>query len=218
MKYLGYFLIFCAVIYSASWVPFLISSSHVVAIDLPYAGTDPLGSGVISPAIDPSIDDSVHIFEHALVFGGLHTDGEPLSELNQERLNAAIDVYNDGSASRIVVSNTATAAQAMKDYLIDRGIPEDRILVDDSAEYSEDTCRTHAENQDDYRTLLISHRFHIPRITHLCKSYEMSVSSYAAEESRVGESTSSFIQKLSIRSYRYHREMALLNLSLLGIY
>lgn len=197
-------LIISFAVYLLSWMPFiyLLLTSPVIE-ELTMASpttTEPL------------------IVPRGIVFGGLYTNGEPMSELNQERLLAAIELYKQGTIQTIVVSNTKDASLAMQQYLVDRDIPKEKIELDTQADITEDSCIHQATSHPDEYTVLISHRYHLPRALHLCSKHGVEAMGYPAELIRTGPSQSTWLEKMSIRAWRYQREAVLLDLSLLGLY
>ena len=107
----------------------------------------------------------------ALVLGNqVNPDGTPSPRL-KARLDTAADCYKQGYFPRIIASG-ATGREgvpegtAMKRYLVDQGIPEDAVLVDDEGV---DT-RASAENaavilrEKGWKSVfVITQYFHIPR-------------------------------------------------------
>ncbi|MEO0358848.1 MAG: YdcF family protein [Pseudomonadota bacterium] len=78
--------------------------------------------------------------EAALVFGALVRSGT-ISPLHAQRLDTAIALHRGGKADVIVVSNALSAAQTMRDYLLNQGIDPSVIELDGQAEHTPDTCR-----------------------------------------------------------------------------
>lgn len=70
---------------------------------------------------------------------GLNSDGTPSPTL-QKRLDGCIDYHSRNPDAYIVVTggysrfNNCTEGSAMKKYLVEKGIPSDRILTDEKAE------------------------------------------------------------------------------------
>ena len=112
--------------------------------------------------------------EAIIVLGcGLNSDGTPSNTL-KNRLDGGIDYYNKNPSSVIVVSgavsrfNNITEGASMKRYLVENGIPEDKILVDEQAtntrenfEYSLKLLENHGVNTD--KVVFVTNSFHILR-------------------------------------------------------
>lgn len=72
-----------------------------------------------------------------LIVLGAHVEGREISESLRRRLARAHQYYIDDPRVRIIVSGgkgkgeDITEAEAMKDYLLQKGVPEDKILCED---------------------------------------------------------------------------------------
>lgn len=73
-----------------------------------------------------------------LVLGAQINEDQPSPHL-QHRLDKAVELYNDGYGEMVLVSGgqgsdeIMTEAQVMKNYLIKRGVPAERILTEEQA-------------------------------------------------------------------------------------
>lgn len=77
-------------------------------------------------------------FDYLIIHGAGLIDGNRVSKLLAERLDKAIDVYSKDPTPTIMIpsggkggNETVSEARAMADYLIEKGIPEDRIVLED---------------------------------------------------------------------------------------
>ncbi|PTM57708.1 YdcF family protein [Desmospora activa] len=75
--------------------------------------------------------------EVAIVLGAALWDGEPSPAL-RERLEAALQLYEDGLVARIILSggegnDGISEAEGMKRYLTARGVPADDLLLEEEA-------------------------------------------------------------------------------------
>ena len=152
--------------------------------------------------------------DRALIFGAVVRGGR-ISPLHADRLDSAIALWRAGKAPELVVSNAARAAGVMRDYLRQRGVPDGVIVVDGKAPSTPDTC----VNQRDRKAakfILISQRFHLPRLALQCARRGITGDYVAADRS--ANSTLSTTHRWSIRAYRQTREAVLVWLELLGLY
>ena len=82
-----------------------------------------------------------------IVLGSGVKNGRPNITL-QNRLDAAIDYYNINNDAYIVAAGglarqkDTTEAAVMKNYLLEKGIPEEKIVVEDKSIPRQDICRT----------------------------------------------------------------------------
>ncbi len=98
------------------------------------------------------------------------------SILLQDRLNRALDWWEDHQDVRIVVTGAQgpdepeTEASAMADYLTERGVPEDQIILEDRSSNTIQNLRNAAEllEEEDYDigdgVLVVSNSWHLTRV------------------------------------------------------
>ena len=186
-------------LYVTSWIPWLVFSTH----------TD----------VKQSVED-LGVRDIAIVFGGLHETGEPFSETNRERLEAAVTLYELQLVDSIVVSNTRAAAEEMWAYLVDRGLDVDDVLIDGAAVVTEDTCVSMRHRfQEEVSFVYISHGYHVPRVTFLCRRQGLSGVGIGAEHVvALDRAPVPPIRRAQIRFVRVQREAILTTLSFLGVY
>ncbi|WP_138466494.1 YdcF family protein [Poseidonocella sp. HB161398] len=152
----------------------------------------------------------------ALIFGALVRDGA-ISPLHAERLDTGAELYETGKAQVIVVSNAQRAAGIMKDYLLERGVPEARIEVDGAAQSTPDTCVTEAARDRPRSVQLVSQAYHLPRIALQCRRLGVR-GQYVAAIRKEGDEGASLWTKIRVRSSRHTREALLVWAELLGQY
>ncbi|CAB3742132.1 hypothetical protein LMG22037_06569 [Paraburkholderia phenoliruptrix] len=124
----------------------------------------------------------------AIVFGNqVHADGSPSSRLSA-RLDRARQCYDNGLCHQIFVSGGidkqgTDEARAMEDYLVKRGIPKERIVMDNMGLDTWDTVRNASAYMQTHHlksALVVTQYFHVPRaalalrrfgINHVAGSY-----------------------------------------------
>ena len=116
-----------------------------------------------------------------LVYGaGL--EGERPGKALQKRLNTAYELYEGCPDALIIVSGgqgdneVRPEAEAMKEYLVEKGIPEEQIIEEDKSRNTIQNIQYSFEIIDemellDYTVVSVSNAFHIPRIILLCEKY-----------------------------------------------
>lgn len=128
-----------------------------------------------------------------VVLGAAQFNGVP-SQVFQARLDTAFDLYQQGYAPMIVVTggrllgDQYTEAEAGKNYLVDRGVPADVILMEN---VSHNTAASFEGVQRILRPrgveslLLVSDGFHLYRSKMLAENAGFEAYGYAAENSPI---------------------------------
>lgn len=118
--------------------------------------------------------DNVTYQEDAVIVLGARVNGETPSLILGERLNVALRYYQQNPRVMIVVSGgqgpdeIMTEAQAMKKYLVARGVPAERILQEGKSRNTSENIRFSKLILDQhfdtaYQTVLITNDFHLLR-------------------------------------------------------
>lgn len=124
--------------------------------------------------------------EVALVFGALVTE-DGVSWPLRWRLEAASNLYKKGLVNRILVSGDNrwrdyNEPLAMKQWLVDNGVPEERIACDYAGRRTLDTCARAVRLwgvRD--RVILVSQAYHLPRALFLARSWGMDAVAVSAD-------------------------------------
>ncbi len=138
-----------------------------------------------------------------VVLGAAQFNGTP-SRVFQARLDTAYELYQQGASDVIVVSggklpgDVYTEAEAGRNYLVDRGVPPEAVLLEHlSSDTSESMTRVaellSVQGIDD--VLLVSDGFHLYRSRMLAEEQGLSVQTHGA--------TSSPIKSGSSTEFRY---------------
>ncbi|MCP2086119.1 UNVERIFIED_ORG: vancomycin permeability regulator SanA [Paraburkholderia sediminicola] len=115
----------------------------------------------------------------AIVYGNeVHADGSPSGRLSA-RLDEALHCYAKGICHEIMVSGGVEKqgvdeALAMKNYLVAKGVPQGRIVMDNMGLNTWDTARNasaYMNAHDLHSALVVSQYFHIPRATIALKRF-----------------------------------------------
>lgn len=118
--------------------------------------------------------DQVPAAPVALVLGALvHDNGNPSAFL-QARLALAKRLFDDGKVRAVLVSGDHgeweyNEPDAMREWLIARGLPADRVVADYAGFDTYDSCQraTHVFGVD--KLIVITQSFHIARAVALCR-------------------------------------------------
>jgi len=119
-------------------------------------------------------------FDYVIIHGCGLKNGEQLTRLLSDRVDRAIEIYRRCKVKPIIIPSggrggdeTISEAQAMKNYLLAHGIPEESILLEDgSATTRENLLNSKAlidAREGGKRTALISSNYHIYRCLRLAR-------------------------------------------------
>lgn len=135
-----------------------------------------------------TVDEAKNIkMEAALVFGaGVYRDNRPSGVL-QDRIETAVDLYNQGSVDYILMSGdnaerSRYETDVMTAYAIELGIPEEKILQDEYGYSTIDSIRNAKEKFGIDTILAVSQQFHETRILLICD--EIGLDAYAVGADR----------------------------------
>ncbi|MBA4083552.1 MAG: hypothetical protein C0493_01165 [Kytococcus sp.] len=111
----------------------------------------------------------------AIVLGaGLDAEGEPTPFL-AARLDIARDLYLDGTVDAILVSgdnrtHSYDEPTAMRDHLVDAGVPRERVVRDFAGRDTYDTCVRARRIFEVPDAVIVSQGYHVPRAVAVCRA------------------------------------------------
>ncbi|MFF4216475.1 SanA/YdcF family protein [Streptomyces nondiastaticus] len=108
----------------------------------------------------------------AMVFGAGLWDGKPSPYL-AHRLDAAVELYRAGKVRVVLVTGDNSREEydepdAMRAYLTERGVPEDRVVTDYAGFDTWDSCTRAVRVFGVKKAVLITQGFHVRRALALC--------------------------------------------------
>jgi vancomycin permeability regulator SanA len=90
------------------------------------------------------------------------------SDAAVERLNVALEVLRSGNTDRVMVSGQPFEVNAMRRFLVDRGVASAMITTDDGSDRTFDTCER--LRKDGLRAVvLVSQAEHVARAVFTCR-------------------------------------------------
>ena len=122
----------------------------------------------------------------AIVFGaGLTRDGRATRVL-RDRVETGVRLYFDGKVSKLLMSGDNShegynEPQAMKEYALHLGVPEEAIVLDYAGRRTYDTCYRARDIFGVKEALLVTQSFHLPRALYLCNQLGVEAIGVAAE-------------------------------------
>ncbi len=112
-------------------------------------------------------------YDMALVLGCGIRNGEP-SLMLKDRLDKAVELYEKGYISDIIVSGTHkdnySEVDVMVKYLKEKGIPESSIIRDDNGNSTRESINNFAKNYKKKKVLIISQKYHLYRTLYLASN------------------------------------------------
>ncbi len=123
-------------------------------------------------------------FDYVIIHGAGLLDGDRISKLLADRLDKAIEVYRkDPTPPKMIPSGgkgtdeTVSEAEAMAAYLINKGVPESDIIIEDKSATTFENLRNSKEiieeeaAKGDRRkyTALVTSNYHVYRALRYCK-------------------------------------------------
>lgn len=147
--------------------------------------------------------DSVPDRPVAIVLGaGVRSDGLP-SYLLAQRLDLAVELYEAGSVEAVLVTGDNGAehyneTDTMRDYVVEAGVPEDRVVGDHAGFSTWDSCARASEVFGVEEATVVTQEFHLPRAVRLCR---------AAGIDTVGVGGASMEQRAVATVYGWAREV-----------
>lgn len=128
----------------------------------------------------------------AIVFGaGIRTDGTPSTYLTR-RLEGARTAYEAGTVGVILVSgDNGTRGydepSSMRDWLVARGVPTDRVVLDYAGFDTHDTCVRAVEVFGVTEAVLFTQDYHLPRAMASCRGAGIQVQGVGVSSAGAGE-------------------------------
>ena len=119
-------------------------------------------------------------FDYVIIHGAGLINGDKVSKLLQERLDKAILVYRkDPSPTKLIPSGgkgsdeSISEAEAMKRYLLEQGVPEDDIIMEDKSTTTLENLKFSKDIIDSREgrkyTALVTSNYHVYRALRYCR-------------------------------------------------
>lgn len=109
----------------------------------------------------------------AVVFGaGLWRDGTPTPVL-RDRVQTAANLYFAGKVEKLLMSGDNrfveyNEPEAMRQYALTLGVPDEDIVLDYAGQRTYDTCYRARDIFGVHSAILVTQAFHLPRALYLC--------------------------------------------------
>lgn len=118
---------------------------------------------------------------------GLLRDGTPSSPL-RDRLDAAAQLYRDGKVQKILLTGDNRFVNynepgAMRNYLIQAGIPEEDLVLDYAGRRTYDSCYRAKAIFGLDEIIIVTQPYHLPRAVFLCDKLGLETQGLPIEQS-----------------------------------
>jgi SanA protein len=123
----------------------------------------------------------------AIVFGAAVLRNGRLSSILRDRMDTALQLYDNGKVQRILVSGDISSSgfsepEAMADYALQRGVHPNDIQIDDGGRRTYDTCYRASTLFGIERAIIVTQAFHLPRALFTCEQLGISAVGAAADQ------------------------------------
>ena len=130
--------------------------------------------------------DTVANAPYILVFGA-SVNGNKVSHVLSQRLDTVYDLYKNKKTEKIIVSGDHllkdyNEVQAMKDYLIKKGVPESSIVMDHSGIDTFNSVSHLKENFNPESVILVTQSEHLKRALYFAKKIGVNAYGVACED------------------------------------
>jgi vancomycin permeability regulator SanA len=122
----------------------------------------------------------------AIVFGaGLYRNGQPTPVL-RDRVATAAELYQAGKVEKLLMSGDNSALghnepEAMREYGISLGVPDQDIILDYAGRRTYDTCYRARDIFEIDSAILVTQAFHLPRALYTCNMLGVSAIGVTAD-------------------------------------
>lgn len=122
--------------------------------------------------------DDVPARRVAIVFGAeVKKDGTPSAVL-RDRVETAVELYKNGKVEKLLMSGDNrfvdyNEPEAMRQYAVSLGVPNEAIVLDFAGRRTYDTCYRAREIFQVDSAILVTQRFHLPRSLFLCNAFNV---------------------------------------------
>lgn len=152
-----------------------------------------LGISLLGAVYWQARTDETRPVDAIVVLGTAQYNGRP-SPVLRARLDRVLEVYEEGIAPLVVVTggrregDAFTEAEASHDYLVERGVPDAAILLEDEGRDSWESLQgvdALLEARDLSRVLLVSDGFHLFRVKKMAHDLGLTAYATAATDSPI---------------------------------
>jgi vancomycin permeability regulator SanA len=144
---------------------------------------------ILSVRDDVYTTETIPPAQVAVVFGaGLNRDGTPSSPL-RDRIDIAIQLYEEKKIKKVLMSGDNrfvyyNEPEAMRQYALSQGLPDEDIVLDYAGRRTYDTCFRAKAIFGLENVILVTQNYHLPRALFLCKNLNLNANGVTADQTR----------------------------------
>lgn len=133
--------------------------------------------------------DSLPKAHTVIILGAsVYSDGT-LSPILQDRVDTGLKLYRNGKAQRFLLSGDNRSkdydeVNAMRNYLVNLGVPENHIFTDPAGIDTYDSMYRSNAIFEVPSAIVVTQQFHLPRTLFIAKNLGLSYRGYAAESKK----------------------------------
>ncbi len=121
----------------------------------------------------------------AVVLGAKVHEGGRLSDMLRDRMDTAISLYQNGDVGTLLLSGDGSGAWSevyyMKQYAMEKGVPEEDILVDPEGYSTYETMQRAKEVYGLENIVAVTQKYHLYRAMYIAKDVGMNVKGASAD-------------------------------------
>lgn len=132
---------------------------------------------------------------------GSSVKGRKPNTILEERLNTAFQLYDRKMAQKIILSGDNRAVdynepQAMKEYLMKKGISEADLILDHAGRRTYDSCYRARDIFNLTSIIIVTQTFHLSRALYLCNSLGVDAVGVAADQGHPEKWWASYLREV----------------------
>lgn len=130
-------------------------------------------------------------------------DGQP-SLMLQERLDAGIELYQNGFAKKLLMSGDHgfveyNEVRAMKDYAISKGVPSEDIFMDHAGFSTYETMYRAKAIFEVNNAIVVTQEYHLPRALHNAQAMGIEVEGVICDKRQYNGETYRWVREVAAR-------------------
>lgn len=135
------------------------------------------------------IYDSVDaVYDIGIILGCSVLSNKKPSLMLKDRLEKGIELYNNGSIKKILITGDHNSdyseVEVMYNYLIDKGIKNDDILIDNKGYSTSESLLNYKNNHYREKGIIITQKYHLFRSIYIANKLNLNVIGIAAKKVR----------------------------------